>query len=132
MKETDRKKISEIVRAARDSTDIDKLLKHQAEAVSFLIYIQEQEAVARKAHIDAYNERKWKEAQYTIDSTSGVTKAQAEAVLKAKPYREAEAQAEYNHEFLRGWRNSINSLIDVLQQKVSHLKKEKEFNQFKK
>jgi len=124
--------IKRIIKEAKQCNDIDKLLDYSMTACGFLIYLHEQEADAKKLFADCYNERKYKEAEFTLESESGVTKAQSEAIVKGKQFRDVEAEAERTFELLRGYRNSVSTLCDVLAQKISHLKKQYEINSFKK
>jgi len=126
------KEIQNIIKEVRTCSNIDNLLDYSLKATAYLMYLHEQEAEAKKVYLDAYNERKLREAEFTLASGSGVTKAQSEAIIQAKEFREQEAAADYAHELLRGYRNSLSNLCDVLAQKISHLKKQFELNQFRK
>ena len=123
--------IKRIIKEAYRCNDVHLLIQHREKIAAYIEFMHEQEAEAKKAYLDAYNERKYKEAMFTLESESGVTKAQSEAIVKGKEYRDLEATYEYNYEVVKGHRISLTEFSDVLRQKISYLGREFNANQFK-
>lgn len=130
--DTASKDIKKLVKQANKTNNIEVLLDIGYESSIWIMWLFEQEANAKKAYLEAYNERKYKEAMFVLQSDLGATKAVYDAVLKAKEFRDIETANECLYEMIRGLRTSLQGVSETITQKISFLKKEWEFNQFKK
>ena len=120
--------IKTIITNANRTDDINKLIDYNLRLAGYLFLLAEQEDAAYREYLDAYNARKEFEASYCLSSTSGITKAEKEAIVKSKEHREIEVATEILHNKYKGVRTSTSEFISVLSQKISILRREVELS----
>lgn len=116
--------IKKLIKEANHTTDINKLIDLNVRLSGYLFYLQEEETIAHKNYLDAYNDRKFAEASFIINSDLATNKAERQAVIETLEKKQIETISEVIYNDIKGKRFTTAEFIGVLTQKISNLRKE--------
>jgi len=123
--------IKKLIRQANQETDINNLININLKLSGNLFLLQEQETMAHKAYLEAYNERKYEEAHYVIKSDLATNKAEKHAIVETRELKQIETVSEVIYNDIKGKRQTAADFIGVLTQKIANLRREKELSNIK-
>lgn len=116
--------IKKLIKEANHTTDINRLIDLNVRLSGYLFYLQEEETIAHKNYLDAYNERKFAEASFIIKSDLATNKAERQATIETRELKQIETISEVIYNDIKGKRFTTAEFIGVLTQKISNLRKE--------
>lgn len=116
--------IKKLIKEANHTTDINRLIDLNVRLSGYLFYLQEEETIAHKNYLDAYNERKFAEASFIIKSDLATNKAERQATIETRELKQIETISEVIYNDIKGKRFTTAEFIGVLTQKISSLRKE--------
>ena len=122
------KDIQKQIAIANKIESIEELISINLRLAGYLPFLAETENTLHLGYLNAYNERKYQTAVFIQNGNGSHADRLNKAEIDIKDYRDAESTLENQYEFIRGQRDSLKKFIDVLTQKISYLKKEKESN----
>ena len=113
------------------SQDIETILEKQGEIVGLSYTLAEAVAVDQRCYIVAYNQRKLAEAKKYVELKSerklSVADADRLAIVYGAGDRLSETKAEIDYYSNRTVLLQLNKVLDAIAQRISWLKKEKEY-----
>ena len=118
--------IKKLITESNQSTSINALLENSSKIAGYLMYLSEIENKAYRDYLDAYNHRKVEFARYIAGKEGAVNKLENEALIKTKELKEMEIGFDALYNKLKGVRQTTSQFLDVLRQKISYMKTEKE------
>ena len=123
-------KLTELRIRCKGNDDISNLSETQIEMSEILCLLCEEESNCYKNHLIRYSERKNKSGREFIilKESYGVSESQIRAENASYDFKQEEVEWDYRHNKLKNIRLTNTKFIDALTQKISHLKKEWEFN----
>jgi len=129
MQEKSIERIKALIKEANNTNVINDLLDINTKLATFLFWLHSEENDAYRTYLDAYQLRKVEEATKSIEGT-GNSQAERDkrAIIETKEFKELEIKSELMYLRLKGHRLSVTEFIDVLKQKIAHLRKETELN----
>jgi hypothetical protein len=116
--------IKKIIIDSNKTNDIDKLIGYNLRMAGYSFYLGEYVNDCYRTSLDCYNLRKEFEANYIVTGEGGVSRLQAESIVKSKEYRLNEVDSEVMYNRLKGYQNNIDQFIQANTQKIAHLRKE--------
>lgn len=116
--------IKKLIKEANHTTDINQLIDMNVRLSGYLFYLQEEETLAHKNYLDAYNERKFAEASFIIKSDLPTNKAERQAIIETRELKQIETVSEVIYNDIKGKRFTTAEFIGVLTQKISNLRRE--------
>lgn len=116
--------IKKLIKEANHTTDINKLIDMNVRLSGYLFYLQEEETIAHKNYLDAYNERKFAEASFIIKSDLPTNKAERQATIETRELKQIETISEVIYNDIKGKRFTTAEFIGVLTQKIANLRRE--------
>jgi hypothetical protein len=119
------KEIQDIIKAVNKTESIDELINYNLKLAGYLFFLNETKVKALKTHLESYHQRKTEQAVKAIEM-DGNSQAERErkAEIAVKELKEVEIVSEVVYERLKSVVSSTDSVIQVLTQKISYLKKQ--------
>lgn len=116
------KDIKALIAEANKCESVDRLLEINLRLAGYQFFLAEFENNAMREYFDAYNNRKYMFAKFTIEGNGSAADRATNAEIAVKDYREIEKVSELLLHKAKSSKQTVSEFIGVLTQKISVLK----------